>query len=88
MNTKKSSKGLDYAENGKSLTKGSKHHLHQNNQRTFHSAPNSRNNSGGNNPTANKKEILDMEHSSISTDSSTHSSTSTTSKLSKVNWRA
>ena len=60
-----------------------------NTARATRSAPNSRNNSGGNSTSASKggcskKELLNMEHSSVSTDSSTHSSNSTTSKLSMV----
>ena len=87
INKRKGSKGLEHTNsNGSSSTSnGTKHHLtHQDNHRTSQSVPNSRNNSGGNNTKCNKKEMLDMEHSSVSTDSSTHSSNSTASKLSKV----
>ena len=89
MNKKKVEKGLEHcATNGSSKTSnGTKHHSssHEDNQhRTSRSAGNSRNNSGGNNIKCDKKEIIDMEHSSVSTDSSTHSSNSTASKLSKV----
>ena len=90
INKKKVEKGLEQntTANGSSATSnGIKHHssLHQDNHhRTSRSAGNSRNNSGGNNTKCDKKELIDMEHSSVSTDSSTHSSNSTASKLSKV----
>jgi hypothetical protein len=90
INKKKAIKGLDHTTiNGSTLTtKGTKHHSsHQDNHRSSHSVPNSRNNSGGNNTKGDKKEMLDMEHSSVSTDSSTHSSNSTASKLSKIGRR-
>ena len=89
INKRKGSKGLEHTNsNGSTSTSnGTKHHLtHQDNHRTSQSVPNSRNNSGGNNTKCNKKEMLDMEHSSVSTDSSTHSSNSTASKLSKVSF--
>ena len=89
ISKKKVEKGLEHtAANGNSSTSnGTKHHSssHQDNHhRTSRSAGNSRNNSGGNNIKCDKKEMIDMEHSSVSTDSSTHSSNSTASKLSKV----
>jgi len=91
INKKKAGKGLDSTNtNGSSLTNnsGTKHHSsHQDNHRSSHSVPNSRNNSGGNNTKCDKKEMLEMEHSSVSTDSSTHSSNSTASKLSKIGRR-
>ena len=91
MNKKKVEKGLEHcATNGSSKTSnGTKDHSssHGDNQhRTSRSAGNSRNNSGSNNTKCDKKEISDMEHSSVSTDSSTHSSNSTASKLSKVGY--
>ena len=87
INKKKALKGLENTSiNGSTLTtKGTKNYSsHQDNHRSSHSVPNSRNNSGGNNTKCDKKEMLEMEHSSVSTDSSTHSSNSTASKLSKV----
>ena len=89
ISKKKVEKGLEHtAANGNSSSSnGTKHHSssHQDNHhRTSRSAGNSRNNSGGNNIKCDKKEMIDMEHSSVSTDSSTHSSNSTASKLSKV----
>ena len=86
VSKKRAVKGLENASiNGGTLTsKGTKQQTHQDNHRSSHSVPNSRNNSGGNNTKCDKKEMLDMEHSSVSTDSSTHSSNSTASKLSKV----
>ena len=90
INKKKVGKALDdTTTNGSLKNNGGSKHQHSSNQdnhRSAHSVPNSRNNSGGNNIKCDKKELLDMEHSSVSTDSSTHSSNSTASKLSKVTW--